>query len=207
MLRNYTKLNDAELVCLAQTDDSEAMGILYQRYREQLLEFFKNKIASVEDAEDLVQVTFFEVMSSLEKIRDPKRFRGWLFAIAKNIRAGRIRRDAQHRKPVSLDEVHEADSEQTSFVESLAAPEFYQPEHSALENELRDIRLCFEKTLTRKELVVFRLRNGSDKKYKAIAKELGIPIGSTRALYSQTVSKMRVWLETHYPEIVDMFKK
>jgi DNA-directed RNA polymerase specialized sigma24 family protein len=76
-----------------------------------------------------------------------------------------------------------------------------EPEHETIDNEFRDIRLRFERTLQPKVLTIFRLRHHSSLTFKEIAKELGIRETTAKVQYHRTVKSFRTWLEKHYPDV------
>lgn len=75
----------------------EAGAALVDRYYGRILAFFRNKAPAA--AHDLTQEVFVECFAALGRLRDPERFRSFLFAVACNqLRKhyARCRRDGDH---------------------------------------------------------------------------------------------------------------
>ncbi len=159
MPSNHEEYSDAHLVQCYQKGDVGAGNTLCQRYLSVLQRFFKRKIRNREDAEDLVQETFLEALDSLKKGQSPRVFRSWLYAIATCVLARWIQEKQKQDAQVVLDITPEDESGHIPLVELLLAPVTDQPDHGTIDNELRNIRRRFEKTLRPEELAVFQLKD------------------------------------------------
>ena len=71
---------DAELLASWRAGDRTAGHALFRRYGKSIVRFFENKVRG--DHEDLVQATFMACLLGRDRIRDPSRFRGYLFGAA-----------------------------------------------------------------------------------------------------------------------------
>lgn len=77
MLTHYEEYSDVDLVRCYQKGDEKAGNVLCQRHWGALYRFFKKKIRNNEDAQDLVQETFFEALKTLKSGQPPRNFRCW----------------------------------------------------------------------------------------------------------------------------------
>jgi RNA polymerase sigma-70 factor (ECF subfamily) len=59
------------------------------------------------DGEDLLQETIIRAMRAYPGLREPERFKGWLFAIATNVWRDQLRARGRHVQTTSLDELNE----------------------------------------------------------------------------------------------------
>jgi len=90
-------LNDAgvtprEVVEAAQRGDEEAWGTLFDLHYSRLYRFFRARLASPEQAEDLASDVFLEAFRSVQKFQwQGKPFEAWLFGIAKHTLASYYR--------------------------------------------------------------------------------------------------------------------
>lgn len=80
--------------------DTNAFPQLMEYYRRDLWGFLRNRLHSQADAEDLFQEVCLKVFDKLATLKDPAKFRSWLFAIALN----HVRKFFSKRKAISLDE-------------------------------------------------------------------------------------------------------
>jgi RNA polymerase sigma-70 factor (ECF subfamily) len=79
--------DDNEVVEEFQNGNIDALGVLYDRYFENVYRFMYCKVGNRKTAEDLVQDTFRWVLESLPQTNLTTSFRSWLFGIARNVRA------------------------------------------------------------------------------------------------------------------------
>ena len=201
MLTDYETYSDVQLLQRYQKGDEQAGSVLFQRYKVRLYNFFKKEIRNHEDVEDLVQETFFEALKSLKKEQSVTSFQAWLYKIATRVLARWIQEKQKEGVQVALDATPEDESGQMALTELLSAPGTFQPEQGAIDTELRNIRLRFERTLRPEELVVFQLRQNSSMTFKEIGEELGIKPGTAKVRYHRVATRFKAWLEKRYPDI------
>jgi len=77
-------MDDRTLVAAAQAD-LQAFGVLYQRYFASVYRYLRARARSDDDAADLTQQVFMQVIAGLPHYRDRGRpFAAWVFRIARN---------------------------------------------------------------------------------------------------------------------------
>ena len=169
MLTDYETYSDMQFLQRYQKGDEQAGSVLFQRYKAPLHRFFKGKISeNNQDADDLAQETFLEALKSLQKEQSVTSFRAWLYKIATRVLARWIQEKQKEGVQVELDATPEDESGQISLAELLPAPAMDQPEQGAIDTELGDIRLRFERTLRPEELVVFQLVKSRTRKFRQL---------------------------------------
>ena len=78
-------LSAEELALRSQQGCQECFEELVERYNVRLYQFLRNKIAGVQDAEDLVQDTFIKAYRNIHRYRSSWRFSTWLFTIGSRL--------------------------------------------------------------------------------------------------------------------------
>jgi len=157
---------DAELVELAMLGDRDAFGELVRRYQGAAYAVARGVTGHHEDAEDAVQDAFATALRRLEECRDPKKFAGWLLAIARNTARNVVRRESLRvAEPVPQD-----------VRSSLPGPD--------AEAELAELRRDLEAALAelpamQREIVLLYDLEGW--KHDEIAERLGVPSGTVRS--------------------------
>jgi RNA polymerase sigma-70 factor (ECF subfamily) len=91
------------LVRRAQSGDRDALGVLYDRYRDRVARFAAGRLGDLEKAEDVTSETFESVLRSLRGYRPGTDFEAWLFTIAHRRVSDHFRRVGRRRE-VALDE-------------------------------------------------------------------------------------------------------
>lgn len=83
-------VSDAELWRSWCAGDQRAGRALFDRYFTVISRFFAGKVSS--EADDLVQETFATCLAARERVREPERFRSYLFGVAYNLLRSHYRR-------------------------------------------------------------------------------------------------------------------
>lgn len=76
--------SDQELISQYQQGQKEALDFLISRYLKPIYGFIYYQVKSQEQAEDLTQEVFLKVWKNFKKFNPEKKFKTWLFIIAKN---------------------------------------------------------------------------------------------------------------------------
>ncbi len=88
---------DEVLVLRAQLGDRAALTELIERWQQPVWQFLHHHALDPAVADDLAQDTWLAVLRSLAGLRQPERFRPWLFTIARRAATDRLRR--RYRRP------------------------------------------------------------------------------------------------------------
>jgi RNA polymerase sigma factor (sigma-70 family) len=88
---------DEQLVARWCAGDRQACAELFALHYDGIARFFRNKVPG--RADDLIQRTFLRCFEGIERLRDPAKFRSFLFAIAHNV----LREHLRERVHVPLD--------------------------------------------------------------------------------------------------------
>jgi RNA polymerase sigma-70 factor (ECF subfamily) len=89
-------VSDEELVRLCWDSHKEAFDKLIDRYYRLIFDFVEARVRDFHAAEDIVQEIFFRAYMELGRCREPSKFAGWLFMIAKDRCYKWIRKHRKH---------------------------------------------------------------------------------------------------------------
>ncbi len=81
---NSSKLSDEELVKKYLSGDGDSFDELVERYADYIYNFIHQSVSEREWAEDLAQEVFVKVWKNLKKFDTKKKFKVWIFKIARN---------------------------------------------------------------------------------------------------------------------------
>ena len=76
--------SDAEVIARVLDGDTEAFGVLVDRYQDEFAAYAKHMTGSRDDAADIVQESLIRAYNSLGRCSERERFKGWLFRIVSN---------------------------------------------------------------------------------------------------------------------------
>ena len=106
MCGGMTELTEVDVEAVvrdARAGDRDALGQLYDRYRDRVARFAAGRLGDAERAEDVTSETFEAVCRNLAGYRPGTDFEAWLFTIAHRRVADHFRRQSRRRE-VQLDE-------------------------------------------------------------------------------------------------------
>ena len=95
---------DAELLQRCRERDAEAWDLLVERYERLIYSVALRNGVDADDAADITQTTFVELIDALDRIRDEDKLASWLMTVARR-QAWRLR--SSSRKVQPLEEVPE----------------------------------------------------------------------------------------------------
>ena len=113
--------NAQSVVARARTGDPEALGALYRAFEVPVYNLARRICRTTEDAEDVLQETFFEVCRSIGRYREEGTLWGWVRTIAASKALMRIRRNKYRDTDELHDEVIGKRSEDTHLRMDLEA--------------------------------------------------------------------------------------
>jgi len=177
---------ESELIERAKTD-SEAFGLLYERYHTRIYNYVYYRTGNVADAEDLTARIFVRAMQHIETYEDKGLpFSAWLYRIAHNLVAN-WHRDRSRRPLIALDDI-------AQWQVGDADPEF-----SAQLTEDREALLQAIRRLPaeRQEMLILkfveRLSNAE------IGSIMGRSEGAIKSLYHRTLLSLRDEFKDQHP--------
>lgn len=162
----------------AQQGDQHSLGVLFERYKRVLFQFFYNLYNHAEVSEDLVQNVFIRVIRYKSKFNGEGEFKNWMFAIARNVSHDYLRK--QKRKNT---ESIEAWEEKILDDVDLSGDIIQQEELALLRIALQ--RLDSEK----REIIVLSKLEGM--KYQNIAKLLDCTEGAVKAKVFRAMKSLK----------------
>ena len=81
---------EKRLVARLQSGEAEALNTLYELHIDRLFAYARHLLGNREDAEEITSETFLRAFTRIASFRGECPFRGWLFAIARNLCLDRL---------------------------------------------------------------------------------------------------------------------
>ncbi len=183
------EISDDLALAQASQGDSEAFGVLYDRYVGRIYNYIYYRTGNVYDAEDLTERVFYRALKHIPNYRN----RGlplsaWLYRIAHNLVAN-WHRDNSRRKEIPLDDglshPHPADL----------------PEQELVKNEERERLLRVIRRLPPDRQQLILLKFVDDLSNAEIGQIMSRTEGAIKSLYHRTLLTLRDDLDALRPEI------
>jgi RNA polymerase sigma-70 factor (ECF subfamily) len=160
---------DGELIQRLRQEDLTALGVLFERYRDQIYRTAYAITHDVTAAEDIVQDALLKAYSFAHRLDDSVPLAPWLYRVVVNLSYSWITRHRQ--RWISLEAV----------VEKLVSPLRSTPERVAESNEIHaQLRQAIE-ALPFNQRVVVVLHYLNDQDVNQIADILDLPVGTVKS--------------------------
>ncbi|MDR3643345.1 MAG: RNA polymerase sigma factor [Candidatus Doudnabacteria bacterium] len=95
-----TEQTDEDIAKAVQNGDSQAFGLLVERFEPKLMRYAKKFLFDYEDGKDMVQEIFIKAYSNIQSFDTVRSFSSWVYRIAHNEFINAIRKKG--REPLSF---------------------------------------------------------------------------------------------------------
>ena len=154
----------------------------FLRERGRLLNFIRNRVSSLEEAEDILQDVFYQFIAGYDSIESLDRVTSWLFSVARNKIIDRYRRDSVRPRRTNLSQPDLGNTPEDSYLREMIwdaimeALEELPPEQREVfvRNEIEDVSfrelaaeqgVSINTLLSRKRYAILALRKRLQKLY------------------------------------------
>lgn len=162
-------LSDEECIARVLNGDTQAFGILFDRYRYLVHRLAYDMLKENDLAEDVIQDVFIAAYRNLDRLREPAAFSGWLSTIARN-RCRNVLRSMKLKQ-------HSLDSMKEEYGYDPPAPE---PEEDESEAHLALVMQTLPR-LPAKYRQIVELRYIQNLTYQQIEEALGISMSAVKS--------------------------
>lgn len=153
---------------------------LYREHSKHVMRFVQRYVRRQEDAEDIMQATFIEVMRCADRFSGLSKPSTWLFGIALNLARNHVRRQCNE----AWEEIN--DTFMATLIDEKADPAFII--------EVRQIAAQVDALLGKMQTEIrdtFEAVLDGDSTYEEAAEELHIPVGTVRSRVSRVRTAIR----------------
>lgn len=166
--------------------------------RAKLLSFIKSKIPAGEEAEDILQDVFFELIESRRLMKPIEKLASWLYTVARN----KINDLYRKKKPSSLeDEFSFANSDEILMLADVLPALENSPEDKMLQSTLIDLMEEALDELPENQSRAFIMHEIEGKSLNEIAEETGVPVKTVISRKRYAVLHLRERLDEMYKEL------
>lgn len=182
------ELTDDEALTLAIEGDSEAFGVLYERFVGKIYNYIYYRTGNVAEAEDLTARVFQRALGHICSYRSRGvPFSAWLYRIAHNLVAN-WHRDNSRRNEVPLDDfqpepVLRSEHPESRLVQDQEVETLMHALRKLTPDRQQVIILKFVERLTNAEVAMIMRRSE----------------GAIKSLYHRTLLTLREQMDTHEP--------
>lgn len=193
---NIAEMNDEELAAAFAEGSRAALEELINRYKADVFGFLAGLTGSRDAAEDLFQETFIKYVRNPDSYQPVRKFRSWLFTVARNTALDYFRRE-KNRASVSLSETTDDETEnfEGSALLGIKDADANMPDRQFENSCLADRINSALASLSPEQREIFYLRHYSGLSFKEISALTGEPAGTVLARMSRTAAVLRRKIE------------
>lgn len=191
------KLSNYDLILRCQVGskpERAAFVELLRRYQSHVDRLLYHLAPDWQDRSDLSQEVWIRVYRNLQRLNDPRKFKGWLSRITTNLFYDELRKRKRVTRPLSLDNPLQTQdgelgwdvaSEGPSPDDDLATQEFY--EH--LRGAIAELPEAFRTTIVLREI--------EGLPYEDIAEITGVSLGTVKSRIARARAKLQEMLQPY----------
>lgn len=162
--------------------DEKSLEILIARYLKPIYSFVYKNVGNQAEAEDITQEVFIKIWKNIKKFDQKKRFKPWIFQIAKNTAIDSLRK----KKSIPFSKF-ENEKGQNVLLENMAVTPIN------LIGNLSDKKVLAGAVigLNKKEQEVINLRHNDGLSFKEIAEGVEESVNTVKSRYRRALVNMR----------------
>lgn len=182
-------LTDEQLIQKYIDGDETALRVLFERYLKPVYNFVYHYIDNQGDVEDITQDVFVSAWKNLKKFDQTKKFKTWIFVIAKNTSLNWLKK----KRPALFSEF-ENDMGENILIDSFRDPaplpdELFSQKQSAEKLAFTAEKLSFDYQ------TILSLRYNDQFTFQEIADFLGESLNTIKSRHRRALIKLRNLLE------------
>lgn len=180
--------SDEQLIAHYLKGNKESLEVLIKRYLKPIYSFVYRYVNNTQEAEDITQDVFVKVWRNLKKFDQQRKFKTWIFAIAKNTSI-----DWLKKKKVILLAEFETEANENRLTKIFTSP--LLPPNEFIEHaEVKQLlALAMKKLLPKYRMVLF-LRYNDHFTFREIAQSLEEPINTVKTRHRRALQKLKIFL-------------
>lgn len=173
----------------------------FLREKGRLLSFIRNRVSSLEEAEDIMQDVFYQFIAGYDSIESLDRVTSWLFSVARNKIIDRYRRDAVRPKRANLTQQGTQEEESTLSIQDILPDLGNTPEDAYLREMIWEEIMEALDDLPPEQRDVFVRNEIEEKSFRELAEEQNVSINTLLSRKRYAILALRKRLQKLYDEL------
>ncbi len=177
-----------------------------RKERKRLLDFIRQRVNSDEDAEDILQDVFYQLVNAYRMMEPIEKVTSWLFTVARNRITDlyRKKKTANFSSLLPLTDEASEDDAQNYFLEEIMQDATETPEAQYMRSLVWDTLNAALDELPDEQREVFNLHELEGMSFKEIAAQTGQPVNTLLSRKRYAVLHLRERLQTLYKELLNL---
>lgn len=173
----------------------------FLKEKDRLLSFIRNRVSTIEEAEDILQDVFFQFVAGYDAIESLDRITSWLFSVARNKIIDRYRKEST--RPQRSDLLWQAGSDDdTPITLQEILPDLGNtPEDAMLREVIWAAIIEALDDLPAEQREIFILNEMEDQGFREISERTGISINTLLSRKRYAILALRKKLQQLYDDL------
>ncbi len=179
---------------------NESLSQIVQKERRRLLEFIRRRVPTQEDAEDVLQDVFYELVNTYRLMKPVEQIASWLFTVARNKITDRYRK----KKPDSLEEhfsVRAGDDGDRLDISDFLPSNTNSPETEMMREAIMQGLVQALEELPKEQREVYIMHELEDKSFQEISELTGANVNTLLSRKRYAVLYLRERLQNLYNDL------
>jgi RNA polymerase sigma factor (sigma-70 family) len=173
----------------------------FLKEKDRLLSFIRNRVSTIEEAEDILQDVFYQFVAGYETIESLDRVTSWLFSVARNKIIDRYRRESS--RPQRADFAGYAGTEEDAPItlQEILPDLGNTPEDSYLREAIWEAIMEALDELPPEQREIFIQNEIEERSFREISEETGTSINTLLSRKRYAILALRKKLQRLYDDI------
>lgn len=179
---------------------NESIREIIVKERKRLLDFIRKRVPTQEDAEDVLQDVFYELVNTYRLMKPVEQMASWLFTVARNKITDRYRK----KKPDSLEDhfaIRAGDDGDRMDISDFLPSGTNSPETEMMREAIMQGLVQALDELPKEQREVFIMHELEDKSYQEIAEITGANVNTLLSRKRYAVLYLRERLQNLYADL------
>jgi RNA polymerase sigma factor (sigma-70 family) len=173
----------------------------FLREKDRLLSFIRNRVSSLEEAEDILQDVFFQFVAGYDTIESLDRVTSWLFSVARNKIIDRYRKESSRPKRRDLEAQAGTEEDSPITLQEILPDLGNTPEDAMLRDVIWAAIMEALDELPPDQREIFILNEMEDRSFREISEETGVSINTLLSRKRYAILALRKKLQQLYDEM------
>lgn len=173
----------------------------FLREKDRLLSFIRNRVSTVEEAEDILQDVFYQFIAGYETIESLDRVTSWLFSVARNKIIDRYRRDSVRPKRTEFTLPSGKDDDAPLTLQDILPDLGNTPDQAYLRDVIWDGIMDALDELPAEQREIFILNEIEERGFREISEETGISVNTLLSRKRYAILALRKKLQRIYNDL------
>ena len=173
----------------------------FLREKGRLLGFIRNRVSTLEEAEDILQDVFYQFVAGYDTIQSLDRVTSWLFSVARNKIIDRYRKESSRPQKADFS-AHSGSEDDTPLTLQDILPDLgNSPDEVLLREAMWDAIMDALEELPSDQREIFIQNELEEKSFREIAEASGVSINTLLSRKRYAILALRKKLQRWYDEL------